>query len=357
MIAAVFSMLCVFALRQMGAIAAANMQGQSKSRKLAVELRSGAVQKWGMDLNQTTYFLHLADTLNFTEAARRSGVSQPSLTKAIKRLEEELGGPLLYRDGKNTRLTALGREVQTEFMRLDKVVQTVHELAENSVRGRRRVLNIGAASTIAPVAIAGFLSHVLRELPFVELNVYPLAAGEGVNEILSGTYDGCFLPETPKPHFKLAVQALFRERLMLACARNHPLAACATITPQQMSQQPYVDRLNCEFHSQIVAYFMDRDILMRPRFSAEREDWVQQMVASGDAVCIMPERSAIVEGIVTRPVENLDIERRISFVTVSGSGTPMELRQIFKMTGTYDWGSAKPTHRVATTAIISALNL
>lgn len=56
-----------------------------------------------MDLNQVRYFIQLADTLNFTEAARRSGVSQPSLTKAIQRLEEELGGPLIYRDGKDSR--------------------------------------------------------------------------------------------------------------------------------------------------------------------------------------------------------------------------------------------------------------
>ena len=59
-----------------------------------------------MELNQVSYFINLAETLNFTSAARLSGVSQPSLTRAIRRLEEELGGPLIYRDGKNSRLTA-----------------------------------------------------------------------------------------------------------------------------------------------------------------------------------------------------------------------------------------------------------
>src|SRR3546814_5387985 len=62
-----------------------------------------------MELNQVSYFINLAETLNFTAAARLSGVSQPSLTRAIRRLEEELGGPLIYRDGTNSRLTALGR--------------------------------------------------------------------------------------------------------------------------------------------------------------------------------------------------------------------------------------------------------
>ncbi|RVI81577.1 helix-turn-helix domain-containing protein, partial [Sinorhizobium meliloti] len=72
-----------------------------------------------MDINQVRYFLNLAETLNFTEAARRSGVSQPSLTRAIQRLEEALGSPLIYRDGKDSRLTALARDVQAEFMRIE----------------------------------------------------------------------------------------------------------------------------------------------------------------------------------------------------------------------------------------------
>jgi Bacterial regulatory helix-turn-helix protein, lysR family len=46
--------------------------------------------------------INLAETLNFTAAARLSGVSQPSLTRAVRRLEEELGGSLIYRDGADT---------------------------------------------------------------------------------------------------------------------------------------------------------------------------------------------------------------------------------------------------------------
>ena len=82
-----------------------------------------------MDLNQVAYFLNLAETLNFTEAARVSGVSQPSLTRAIQRLEDELGGPVVYRDGKDTRLTALGRDLVVEFMRVQSALAAATPLA------------------------------------------------------------------------------------------------------------------------------------------------------------------------------------------------------------------------------------
>ena len=72
------------------------------------EVSAGRGEGRTTDFNQIRYFLNLADTLNFTEAAMRSGVSQPTLTRAIQRLEQELGGTLVYRDGKDSRLTALG---------------------------------------------------------------------------------------------------------------------------------------------------------------------------------------------------------------------------------------------------------
>jgi len=65
-----------------------------------------------MEIQQVRYFVALCETLNFTRAAERSNVSQPSLTRAIKLLEHELGGPLFVRDRSRTRLTELGRLMQ-----------------------------------------------------------------------------------------------------------------------------------------------------------------------------------------------------------------------------------------------------
>lgn len=290
-----------------------------------------------MDLNQVRYFLNLSETLNFTEAARISGISQPSLTKAIQRLEDELGGPLLYRDGKDTRLTALGRDLIVEFMRIQSALESINELAENSVAGRSRKVNVGVASTIAPQAFSEFWSHVLKELPELEILLHPLDPGESEAEVLSGKYDLCLLTNPPEPNFKLTIQPLFEEPLRLALADAHPLANQDVVSPEQMMEQPYLDRLHCEFRTQLIKHFMDRDAVMRPRFQSEREDWVQQMVAQGSGVCALPERSVIVEGIVTRPVKGLHLSRRVSMVAVSGSANPREVRVILALARDFGW--------------------
>jgi LysR family transcriptional regulator, hydrogen peroxide-inducible genes activator len=61
-----------------------------------------------MEMHQIRYFLAMCETLNFTRAAERCNVPQPSLTRAIKLLEGELGGPLFNRERGNTHLTELG---------------------------------------------------------------------------------------------------------------------------------------------------------------------------------------------------------------------------------------------------------
>ena len=290
-----------------------------------------------MDINQVRYFLNLAETLNFTEAASRSRVSQPSLTRAIQRLEEELGSALIYRDGKDSRLTALGRDVQAEFMRIELALRNVREHSESTVLGRSRVLDIAVAPTIGPAKFTAFFADVLGQLPSVKINMHQLLAGESADEVLSGKYHACILPGMPRPNPKLNVVPLFRERFLLACAKDHPLAGNDVVATEALASYPYVDRLACEFHTQITEHLMDNDAVMQPRFSAEREDWVQQIVAEGLAICIMPEHSAVVQGIITRPVQGMSLERGLVFVTVSGSGTPLEIRKISQMATKHDW--------------------
>jgi hypothetical protein len=73
-----------------------------------------------MEMHQVRYFLAACEELNFTRAANRCDVSQPSLTNGIKRLEQDLGGPLFSRGGRNVQLSALGHMVLPYLKQLDE---------------------------------------------------------------------------------------------------------------------------------------------------------------------------------------------------------------------------------------------
>jgi Bacterial regulatory helix-turn-helix protein, lysR family len=86
-----------------------------------------------VELHQVRYFLALCKEKNFTRAAKHCGVSQPSLSNAIKRLEQELGGPLFHRDRVNCGLSELGRVVWPHLAKLDQSANDARTQAERFV--------------------------------------------------------------------------------------------------------------------------------------------------------------------------------------------------------------------------------
>jgi DNA-binding transcriptional LysR family regulator len=78
-----------------------------------------------MKIRQVTYFLALCEEQSFTRAAKRCGVAQPSLTRAIQLLEQEIGGRLFERSNSSVRLTELGALVHPEFVRIGQATESI----------------------------------------------------------------------------------------------------------------------------------------------------------------------------------------------------------------------------------------
>jgi len=83
-----------------------------------------------MEMNQVRFFLAICEELNFTRAAKRCGVAQPSLTRAIKRLEAEFGGPLFERAVGSSKLTALGTLVRRDLAQIARSADGAKRKAE-----------------------------------------------------------------------------------------------------------------------------------------------------------------------------------------------------------------------------------
>ena len=122
-----------------------------------------------MKIRQVTYFLALCEEQSFTRAARRCGVAQPSLTRAIQLLEQEIGGRLFERNNSSVCLTELGALVHPDFVRISQSTENIERNAacllassldasdQRPMEGLTRALSIGAA-TISILA-AGLALH------------------------------------------------------------------------------------------------------------------------------------------------------------------------------------------------------
>ena len=133
-----------------------------------------------MDFNQVRYFLALSDTLNFTRAAERCSVSQPALTQAIKRLEDELGGQLITREGVDSELTNLGRSLRDHFLQIEHTRQLVKATAQSIASGTTAELNIGIMCTVGAEVISQAIAHFRAKHPGITLvlhDVVPRMSG------------------------------------------------------------------------------------------------------------------------------------------------------------------------------------
>ncbi|QCI63679.1 LysR family transcriptional regulator [Phreatobacter stygius] len=88
-----------------------------------------------MELQQVRYFLAVCDERNFTRAAKRCGISQPSLSNAIRRLEQQLGGRLFHRSRVNCSLSELGQQVRPHLARIIQCTRDAERQAAHFLDG------------------------------------------------------------------------------------------------------------------------------------------------------------------------------------------------------------------------------
>src|SRR3954468_24923719 len=117
-----------------------------------------------MELHQLRYFVAVADTKNFTRAAERSHVAQPSLSQQISKLEGEVGHKLFHRLGRKAVLTEAGSAFLERARRiLFEVENAAKELGDHPALGRR--ITIGAVQTVMPYLLTPFIAQLRASHP------------------------------------------------------------------------------------------------------------------------------------------------------------------------------------------------
>ena len=137
-----------------------------------------------MEMHQIRYFLAVCDTLNFTRAAERCNVSQPSLTRAIKGREDELGGMLFRRERNLTQLTPLGEAMRDKLAPVLAQTQQAKMTARRLLNLEQAPLKLGMMCTIGHQRTVGFLPRFIRDNEGIELAVCEATPGSLVADLL-----------------------------------------------------------------------------------------------------------------------------------------------------------------------------
>ena len=295
-----------------------------------------------MELHEIRYFLTLSKTLNFTKAAEMCNVTQPALTRAIQKMEDELGGLLFSRERSNTHLTELGRLLEPHLAEVLARTQAAKETATRFLRLESAQLKLGVMCTIGPMRFVSFLSRFRTDNPGVEITMSEAPATRICELLQKGEIDVALVARPDGFAAPLQPQPLYRERFVVACSAGHPFARKNAVAMCEMDGESYLSRINCEFYDVLRDTCRASGARMLGAFRSEREDWILTMVAAGMGVCFLPEFSATIPGVVVRPAISPSVEREVCLVTVAGRRWSSPLSAFVRAARHYRWPQPVP---------------
>lgn len=279
----------------------------------------GLQENTDMEMQQVRYFLAVCDELNFTRAAEKCHVAQPSLTRAIKLLEDELGGPLFHRERTRTHLSELGSSVRPFLEEVYQRAQQAKDLAAGFAALKKTPLKLGIMCTIGPTNLVGLLSSLQATYPEIELQIVDAGASILQEKLLAGDLEAAIFCSPGKPDERLHYLSLFREQFVIAVHQKHRLATNNAIRVRDLNGERYLNRINCEYASHAGHIFSQQGTRVRLVYRSERDDWILAMVGVGLGFGFMPQYSvADRSDVIARPLVEPEIWREVNLVTVRG---------------------------------------
>lgn len=187
-----------------------------------------------MELRQLRYFAKVAETLNFSDAARQLFISQSTLSQQIKQLEQELNTQLFHRDNHKVTLTEPGKEM------LPYVLNTLHsaDTCMERVRDLQKLLvgtlNIGVTYTFSPILTETLLDF-MRQYPKVKLNIYYKPMEELMEMLREEKVDFVLAFKPTRPYEGIESHILFDNHLSVIVSQDHPMAHAERVTMDDLN--------------------------------------------------------------------------------------------------------------------------
>lgn len=266
-----------------------------------------------MTLTELRYIVTLAQEQHFGRAAERCFVSQPTLSIAVKKLEEELGVALFERSKSRVQATPLGEKIVAQANLVLEQTSAIKDIANAGKDQLSSPLHVGAIFTIGPY----LLPHFIPELQKIAQKM-PLYVEEGYTATLrqklrKGELD-VIIVALPFTEADVVTQPLFDEPFVVLLPQDHPLAEKQAIDPRDLDGQNVLllGEGHC-FRDQVLATCPNLQTSMedssgRLRTASEGSslETLRHMVASGLGITILPLSAAVTANytpnmLVTRP--------------------------------------------------------
>lgn len=277
-------------------------------------------------LKQLRYFAVLADTCHFGEAARRLGISQPSLSAQLVLLEQTLNVQLMERSRRGVHLTPSGRDVLAKAHRALSEVEGIVAFTEAARSEPIGTISLGAKPTLAPYLLPHVVVHLHSAHPSLRLYVREALPRDLEDELHRGVHDAILAQLPLNMPDALETRRLFREPIYVAMAVDHPLAQKARLDPTDLRGEPVLTlRSGYHLHDQVRHLCEQHNAQLLQQYEGTSLDALRLMVGMGMGLTFMPAlyvRSEIAQrkDVVVRTLTGPPIVRSIGMVWRAEAG-------------------------------------
>src|SRR5687768_7950637 len=241
-----------------------------------------------MELHQLRYFVAVAETENFTRAAERSHVAQPSLSQQIMKLESEVGHKLFHRLGRKAVVTEAGVAFLERAKRiLFEVENAAKELGDHPSLGRR--ITVGAVQTVMPYLMTPLFAQLHDSHPNLLIDAQEDFRSNLVRGVVEGDLDLAVVPLPVKEH-RIAIEPLLTEPLLLVVGKRHRIATRTEISITDLAEETFISMGDSSaLAAQIRAFFGDQKFQPRIGYRCAQVATLKQFVGMGMGISLLPQ--------------------------------------------------------------------
>ncbi len=290
-----------------------------------------------MTLTELKYLVAVARDRHFGRAAERCCVTQPALSLAIQKLEEELGTPLLERRRAHVALTAVGERVVHQAQR---VLEEADHIMSIAAQGKDQLvgpLRLGVIATVGPYLLPDLIPLLHRRAPAMPLEIEENLTDNLNRMLLQGALDVLVLA-MPHDEAGIVTRPLYHESFRVVVPVTHPWGRRKRIAVEHLArEQVILPHAGHCFRRQVLDQCPNISRSDREGIQGNSLETIRQMVASGLGITVLPcsavTRKHLSKRLVTIPFEEPVPERQIGLAWRKGFARPRAMEAIAEAVG------------------------
>jgi DNA-binding transcriptional LysR family regulator len=288
-------------------------------------------------MHQVRYFLATVSELNFTKAAERCNVTQPSLTRAIKQLEDELGGDLFRRERPQAQLTELGQRLYPLLKQCYESALGARSLASAIKSGEVGALRLALSRTISLELLTSHLAELTRLFNRLEVKLLRGTAPQIVEFLKNGEAELAIAGDLGEAWERLDRWPLFTEEFGLIFSAKHRLASRPAIAVDDLRQERWLRRAYCEHAEQAASLIRSHDLDLDHGHELTSERDLIALLEAELGIAFVPRSVSRPDTLKHAPVAGVELRRTVYLYGVAGRQRTAVASAILKMLRAADW--------------------